>query len=73
MSQHIRFINALRNSNYYQYLFLDCKPVLIILTGSRVSGYCDELSDYDIEILVSEPPRFAAEDRCLTYQGHKVH
>lgn len=73
MSQNTRFITDLQQSSYYKYLFLDCKPALITLTGSRISGYYDEFSDYDIEILVSEPPHFAATDRCLTYQGHKVH
>lgn len=43
-----------RNSIYYKRLFINHNVVMIYLSGSRLSGITDDISDFDIIIIVDE-------------------
>ena len=46
------FIEAFKNTIYYQRLFETCENILgIFILGSRSTGLIDEKSDYDLVIL----------------------
>lgn len=68
------FIEAFKNTPYYQKLFESREVLAIYVMGSRSVGIIDERSDYDLVIITLDGEYLDASDyRYLVYNGKKVH